>query len=264
MIFSVIILGSSAALPTSQRYPTAQALQVDEQVFLIDCAEGAQMQLRRYKIKLRQIRAVFISHLHGDHVFGLPGLLSSLSLLDRTEPLDVFGPPYLEEWIAGYMKYFTPPVFPLQFHTLTADEPEIIYEDKRMTVACFPLKHRIPTWGYLFREKGKPLNIRKDMIDFYHIPIRDIRAIKAGADYRTEEGKLISNKQLTHPPVPPVLMPFVQIRFILTNCRRWSKALICCITKQLMETTENHGREKRSIQRLRMPPVLLLPPKPGN
>ena len=203
MIFSVIILGSSAALPTSQRYPTAQALQVDEQVFLIDCAEGAQMQLRRYKIKLRQIRAVFISHLHGDHVFGLPGLLSSLSLLDRTEPLDVFGPPYLEEWIAGYMKYFTPPVFPLQFHTLTADEPEIIYEDKRMTVACFPLKHRIPTWGYLFREKGKPLNIRKDMIDFYHIPIRDIRAIKAGADYRTEEGKLIPNRQLTHPPVPP-------------------------------------------------------------
>ena len=203
MTFSVTILGSAAAAPTSQRHPTAQALQVDERFFLIDCAEGTQMQLRRYKIRFQQVSAVFISHLHGDHVFGLPGLLSSLSLLERKEPLELFGPPYLENWLAGQLKYFTPLGFPLHFHTLTAKEPEFIYEDKRITVTCFPLKHRIPTWGYLFREKEKPLNIRKDMIDFYRIPLRDIPAIKAGADHYTDEGKLIRNAQLTHPRTQP-------------------------------------------------------------
>ena len=201
MTFSVTILGSGAAVPTSQRFPTAQTLKVDEQIYLIDCAEGTQMQLRRYKIKLQQVRNVFISHLHGDHVFGLPGLLSSMSMLERTEPLDIFAPPYMEEWLSGQFKYFTPLGFPLQFHTLSAKKPELIHEDKRLTVICFPLKHRIPTWGFLFREKDKLLNIRKDMIDFYRIPLRDIPGIKAGADFETEDGKLIPNAHLTHPPV---------------------------------------------------------------
>ena len=203
MIFSVTILGSGAAVPTSQRYPTAQVIQADERFYLIDCAEGTQMQLRRFKIKLQQIRAIFISHLHGDHVFGLPGFLSSLSMLERTEQLDIFGPPHMEEWLLGQFKYFTSLDFPLCFHTLTAKEPELIYEDKRMTVTCFPLRHRIPTWGFMFREKQKLLNIRKDMIDFYRIPLRDIPGIKAGADFHTEEGKSIPNAQLTHPPVIP-------------------------------------------------------------
>jgi ribonuclease Z len=203
MTFSITILGSGAATPTSQRYPTAQALQIDERIFMIDCAEGAQMQLRRYKIKIQQIRAIFISHLHGDHVFGLPGLLSSLSMLDRTEPLDLFGPPYMEDWLLGQLKYFTPLGFPLIFHTLTNKEAEVIFEDKRMTVTCFPLNHRIPTWGYLFREKAKLLNIRKDMIDFYQIPLRDIPTIKAGADFLTDEGAVIPNERITLPPQKP-------------------------------------------------------------
>ena len=203
MMFSVTILGSGAAVPTSQRCPTAQALQVDDSIYLIDCAEGTQMQLRRYKIKFQQIKAVFISHLHGDHLFGLPGFLSSLSMLDRTEPLEIFGPPFMENWLSEHLKYFTPPGFPLHFHTLTAKEPELIYEDKRMTVTCFPLNHRIPAWGYLFREKKKLLNIRKDMIDLYRIPLRDIPGIKSGADFDTGDGKLISNAQLTVPPVKP-------------------------------------------------------------
>ena len=201
MTFSVTILGSAAAAPTSHRHPTAQALQADERFFLIDCAEGTQMQLRRYKFKYQQISAVFISHLHGDHVFGLPGFLSSLSLLDRREPLDLFGPPQLQEWLAGQFRFFTPLGFQLRFNTLQAKAQELIYEDKWVTVTCFPLKHRIPTWGYIFREKEKLLNIRRDMVDFYHIPLGNIRAIKSGADYYTDEGKLIPNAQLTHPPV---------------------------------------------------------------
>jgi len=208
MAFSVTILGSGAATPTSQRYPTAQALQIDEQVYLADCAEGTQMQLRRYHIKLQQIKAIFISHLHGDHIFGLRGLLSSLSMLDRKEPLDLFVPPLLEDWFTEQSKYFTPLGFPLCFHTLTAKQPEMIYENKRITVTCFPLKHCIPVWGFLFREKEKLLNIRKDMIDFYRIPICDIPGIKAGADFYTEDGKLIPNEQLTHPPVKPCSYAF--------------------------------------------------------
>ena len=201
MSFVITILGSGAAIPTSNRYPTAQAFQIDERVFLIDCAEGTQMQLRRYRIKIQQIKTVFISHLHGDHIFGLPGLISSLSMMERTEPLEIFGPPYLENWFTGQLKYFTPLDFPLYFHTLTNKTAEEIYEDKGITVSCFPLKHRVPTYGYLFREKQKLLNIRKDMIDFYRIPLCDIPAIKAGADFCTEEDKLIPNARLTHPPV---------------------------------------------------------------
>jgi len=200
MIFSITILGSGAATPTAQRYPTAQTVQIDERIFMVDCAEGAQMQLRRYKIKIQQIRAIFISHLHGDHVFGLPGLLSSMSMLDRTDTLDLYGPPLMDEWLSGQLKYFTPLGFPLIFHILTGKELEVIYEDKRMTVTCFPLSHRIPTWGYLFREKEKLLNIRKDMIDFYHIPLRDIPAIKAGIDFLTDEGAVVPNERITHPP----------------------------------------------------------------
>ena len=203
MSFVINILGSGAAAPKSCRYPTAQALQVNEYVYLLDCAEGAQMQLRRYKVKFQHIKAVFISHLHGDHVFGLPGLLSSLSMLDRTEPLEVFAPPYLDEWFLGQLKYFTPLGFQLNFHILNAKEPEIIYEDKQIMVSCFPLKHRIPTYGYLFRERPKLLNIRRDMIEFYSIPLCDIPAIKAGADFVTEEGKTVPNAHLTHPPVKP-------------------------------------------------------------
>ena len=203
MSFVINILGSGAAAPKSDRYPTAQALQVNECIYLIDCAEGAQMQLRRYRLKFQQTKAIFISHLHGDHVFGLPGLLSSLSMLDRTEPLDIFGPPYLDEWFSGHLKYFTPLGFQLNFHILNAAEPKIIYEDKWITVSCFPLKHRITTYGYLFRETPKLLNIRKDMIEFYRIPLRDIPAIKAGADYITEDGKTVPNAHLTHPSVKP-------------------------------------------------------------
>jgi len=146
---------------------------------------------------------VFISHLHGDHVFGLPGLLSSLNMLERTEPLDIFCPPYLKDWLAGQLKFFTPLGFPVHFHTLDNKMYDVIYEDKRFTVTCFPLKHRIPTFGFLFREKQKLLNIRKDMIDFYCIPLRDIPGIKEGADFHTEDGKLVPNAQLTLPPVKP-------------------------------------------------------------
>ena len=201
MIFSLTILGSSAALPTSQRFPTAQVLQVDERFFLIDCAEGTQMQLRRFKVKFNQIKAIFISHLHGDHMFGLPGLLSSLSALERSEPMEIFGPPLLKEWLNDVLKYFKPINFPLIFHTLTSKEPELIYENKHIKVTCFPLVHRVPSWGFLFRETPKLLNIKKDMIDQYQIPLRSIPSIKEGKDFVTESEEIVPNDVLTQPPL---------------------------------------------------------------
>ncbi|MDR1864477.1 MAG: ribonuclease Z [Bacteroidales bacterium] len=203
MVFSVTILGSSAALPTSQRFSTSQLLQAGERSYLIDCAEGTQIQFRRFHLPFGNLKAIFISHLHGDHVFGLPGLLSSLNLLDRKEPLDIFGPAPLEEWINGHLKFFAPLSYPLHIHCATCTDMTAIYEDKRITVGCFPLQHRIPTWGYLFREKERPANIRKDMIRLYGIPLREIPAIKAGADYRMPDGKIIPNHLLAFPPVQP-------------------------------------------------------------
>jgi ribonuclease Z len=201
--FSVTVLGSSAALPTPRRFSSAQWLQAGEWAYLIDCAEGTQIQWKRFHLKFAALKAVFISHLHGDHVFGLPGLLSSLSLLNRTKPLDIFGPAQMEEWLTEHLKHFSPLSFPIRIHHVTAAEPAVVYEDKQLTVNCFPLKHRIPTWGYLFREQMKPLRIRKEVIPLYQIPFRDIPAIKSGADYRISDGQIIPNACLTLPPVTP-------------------------------------------------------------
>jgi ribonuclease Z len=203
MIFSVTILGSGAASPTSRRFPSAQVIQVNEQSYLMDCAEGAQIQIRRFHLKMNRLKAIFISHLHGDHVFGLPGLLSTLSMSDRTEPLEIFGSKQLDEWLTGQLKFFTPLSFPVNIHRITTGEPVVIYEDKRVAVSAFPLKHRIPTWGYLFREKEKLRNIRKDMIQCFQIPLRQIPGIKAGADYHTIDGRTIANDQLTLPAAKP-------------------------------------------------------------
>ena len=153
MSLKVSILGSGSATPTSKRLSTAQALSINETIYLIDCAEGTQMQIRRYKIKLQRIKAIFITHLHGDHVFGLPGLLASLSMIDRKEPLSMYGPPPLKEWLKTYTNFFSSPEYQLDIHTLTSRVAEIIYEDKNVTVSSFPLKHGIPTYGYLFTEK---------------------------------------------------------------------------------------------------------------
>ncbi|MDR3095119.1 MAG: ribonuclease Z [Bacteroidales bacterium] len=203
MDFSVTILGSNAAKPTMRRFSSAQVLQTGENLHLIDCAEGTQIQMERFHLKFSLVKTIFISHLHGDHVFGLPGLLSTFSMLERTAALDLYAPPPLENWLNGLLKYFPPLSYPLHIHPLTHNEPTVIHENKQMTVTAFPLKHRVATFAYLFREKEKPLNIRKDMIDFYRIPLREIVAIKAGSDFTDNDGKTIPNERLVFPPIKP-------------------------------------------------------------
>jgi ribonuclease Z len=203
MALSLLILGSSSALPTSQRNPAAQILKMDERLFLIDCGEGTQMQIRRHKQGFNKIDHIFISHMHADHYLGLFGLIATMGLLGRRRDLHIYAPSEIEEMISCVNRHFTEdPRFKIIFHHIEKNSGETIYEDRRLSIECIPLTHRIPTFGFLFREKPPPLNIRKEAIDRYSLSIRDIQAIKDGQDHTTEKGETIPNTELTLPPKP--------------------------------------------------------------
>ena len=204
MAFTFTILGSSSALPTSKRFTSAYVLNVHERFFLIDCGEGAQMQLRKYKIKLGKINHIFISHIHGDHVFGLFGLISSFNLLNRENDLHIFGPPDLERIIHGYLKDFHINLcFEIIYHPVNCARSVRIYEDDKIKVNTIPLKHRIPTCGFLFREQPTLPNLKKDMIERYNIPISKRQGIKEGDSFITETGNIVPNHELVIPAPKP-------------------------------------------------------------
>ena len=195
------ILGSSSALPTSQRYPSAHVLNVHERLFLIDCGEGTQMQLRKCKIRFGKINNIFISHIHGDHIFGLYGLLSTFSLMGREAPLHLHAPANYHQLLNSHLRDFDINLnFEIEFVPLAGKDPVRIYEDKHITVTAFPLKHRIEAYGFLFREKPPNRNIIKECIEKYKIPTSRIPAIKKGEDFISMEGLLIKNEEITLSP----------------------------------------------------------------
>jgi len=196
--FELIILGSSSALPTSKRSTTAHLLNMNERFFLIDCGEGTQMQLRKNKLSPARINHIFISHLHGDHVFGLFGLISSLGLMGRKAVLNLYGPESLREMMNTHLDFFGPLPYKIEFHTCRSGK--VIYEDSRNEVIPVTLKHRTETYGYLFREKARMLNVDKSVIDKYQLGVEDIKNIKEGKDFITGNGKTIPNSELTLPP----------------------------------------------------------------
>ncbi len=205
MSFSVTILGSSSAVPTSDRFPTAHVVNIHERFFLVDCGEGAQIQLQRYKIGFGKINHILISHLHGDHTFGLFGLLGSLSLLDRKTDLHIYANPLLKTILDEHHKHFYQHPFPFSiiFHPFGAARRKMLFEDDKLDIHTIPMKHRTPCCGFLFREKPPLLNIRKDMIDLHKIPREEIMNIKKGNDFINEQGNRIPNKDLTLPPLKP-------------------------------------------------------------
>jgi ribonuclease Z len=204
MSFHLTILGTSSALPTSERYPTAHVLNAHERLFLIDCGEGTQMQMRRYRIRFGKISHIFISHLHGDHMFGLYGLLSTFNLMGRKEPVWLYGPLDLEPLMKRHFADFDINLnFEIKFKGLSGKQPELILDTKKLTVTALPLKHRVPCYGYLFREKEADRKIIKEKIEEYTISIKDISAIKKGADLILENGTVIPNDELTIPPQRP-------------------------------------------------------------
>jgi len=199
------ILGSSSALPTSERFPSAHVLTAHERLFLIDCGEGTQMQLRKNRIRLAKINHIFISHLHGDHVFGLYGLLSSFSLLGRKNPLNLYAPGNYQQILYSHLNDFDIHLgFEIDFIPLSGKDPVEILDDKYLTVISFPLQHRIPAFGFLFREKIGERNIIKKCIEDFNIPQVRIPAIKKGEDYITSEGVIIKNEDITIPPSEPL------------------------------------------------------------
>jgi ribonuclease Z len=199
------ILGSSSALPTSERYPSAQVLNAHERLFLIDCGEGTQMQMRKNRIRFAKINHIFISHLHGDHVFGLYGLLSTFSLMGRKSPLNLYAPKSYDHILRSHLNDFDIHLgFEINFKPLAGKDPVLILDDKYITVVSFPLKHRIPSFGFIFREKQAERKIIKENITRFSIPIVKILYIKKGEDFITEKGEVIKNEELTIPPPAPL------------------------------------------------------------
>jgi ribonuclease Z len=203
MSFSVTILGSSSALPTSKRSLTAQLVNHDERFFLIDCGEGTQMQLRKFKKKIARINHIFISHLHGDHIFGLFGLLSTFSMLGRKSQLHIYSDLKLKEFLTVHFNFFQKEMtYPVFFHPFSTKKSKIIYDDGKLEVSTIPLLHRVPCAGFLFREKDRPLNVKKELIGFYNLGIKDIIKLKNGEDIFLENGRKIANEVLTIAPSP--------------------------------------------------------------
>lgn len=203
MRFEVTILGTSGALPAYGRHCSGVFLSTEDEDVLIDCGEGTQMQLRAAGLTLGRTATILITHLHGDHYFGLPGLLTSLALHNRQAPLTILSPPHLRSRLAPLLELdrFKMP-FLLKFREFTATALEPVLSLKSLEVLAFPLRHRVPTNGYQIREKERQPNIIKEKIDTYGIPWPSIRAIKEGADFVTPAGERIPHQELTTPAAP--------------------------------------------------------------
>lgn len=179
MAYTINILGCGSATPTSTQYPTAQLLQMAERFFLIDCGEGTQQLLRRYKLRMSKINHIFISHLHGDHYFGLIGLISTYHLMNRKNALHIYGPADLKKALDVQLQISqTELVFPVHFHPTNTNGKNLLFEDKRVSVYSFPLRHSIATTGFLFCEKKRDRNIIREKIDEYKIAHYEIGRIK--------------------------------------------------------------------------------------
>jgi len=200
-MFAVTILGNNSALPTLERHPTAQIVTCNDQLILVDCGEGTQLQFARYKIRRSRLRYIFISHLHGDHYFGLIGLINSLSLLGRQDPLTVFAPPELEAILRLQMECSgTILQFELQFVPLLEANQGVILEDKDLKVSFFPTQHRIPCYGFVFEMQKRKRKIIPDQTKAYEIPAAYFSKLQQGADYHRKDGLIVKNDWVTLPP----------------------------------------------------------------
>ncbi len=204
MIFSVTILGSNSAIPAYGRYPTAQYLNINDTCYLIDCGEAAQMRIEQLGLKKSRIDYIFISHLHGDHYFGLIGLLTSYQLLQRNRPLTIFCPPGLQEIIELQLGDAKGQLnFKLEFITTSNDTSYCLLANEDIEVYTIPLHHRIHCTGFLFRELKRNRKMIKEKIEQYHIPISAIPSIKIGNDFITPQGDVIPNEWITIPAKKP-------------------------------------------------------------
>lgn len=241
------ILGCGSAKPTTRHQPTSQILNVRGKYFMIDCGEGAQAQMQRMGLSMMSVGHVFISHNHGDHVFGLPGLIGTMDLLGRTAELHVHGPQQVGELLAFLMRtYYADIGYAVHFHPVDTRQFAPVYEDRSITAYSIPLRHRLPTAGYLFREKPGLPHIRREMIDAYRIPLSQINNIKAGASWTTEDGTVIPHERLTTPATPPRSFAYCSDTVYLPEL----KDILKGVTLLYHEATYFHERMLRAEQTL--------------
>lgn len=205
MPISVTILGNSSAKPTAKGHPSAQVVNINEQLFLVDAGEGVQRQMARCGISPLKLRAVFISHLHGDHVFGLFPLLSTLGLYGRRTPLKIYAPRPFGEALEGFLRLFESDLpYTPEWVEVDTTKHQIIFENDTTEIWSLPLRHRVPTAGYLFRQKEPALNVTKYAIERYGLDMHQIVAAKRGEDIELTSGEIIANSLLTYRPYPPM------------------------------------------------------------
>ncbi|MFC4666168.1 ribonuclease Z [Falsiporphyromonas endometrii] len=198
------ILGCGSATPTLRHLPSSQILEHKGVLYMIDCGEAVQISMRRYKFNFQKLVHIFISHLHGDHCFGLPGIISSFGLHGRTAPLFIHGPEGIEQFVRPILDNFCKGMsYEVKIITHKTDEHSIIFENRNLEVSTLPLQHRIPCAGFLFREKGCKPHLRGDLADFYGIPLKMRPQILAGADYESDQHGVIPNSRLTIPAEMP-------------------------------------------------------------
>ena len=201
-MLAVTILGNNSALPAFDRHPTAQVLTLDEHLFLIDCGEGTQSQMAKFKIRRSKVSHIFISHLHGDHYFGLIGLLTSMGLLGRTQEIHLYAPQRLKEIIDLQLQVAdTELPYPLHFHPLT--EEGLIVKESKFEVKCFKVQHRVECWGFWFGEVKPLRKINPEKAREHEVPSSFFERLKTGEDYTSKEGKLIKNEWVTDPGNKP-------------------------------------------------------------
>lgn len=202
--FKIHILGCGSALPTLKHNASSQLIEMRGKCFMVDCGEGAQMQFRRSHIHFSKLNAIFISHMHGDHCFGLMGLLSTLGMLGRTSKLRIYAPKDYEPLFRQQVEFFMQTMeYEMEMIPVDTEKQQVIYEDHSLTVETVPLQHRVPCCGFIFREKPTLPHIRRDMIDYYGIPVSQINNIKNGADWTNEDGDIIPNTRLVQPADSP-------------------------------------------------------------
>jgi ribonuclease Z len=201
-VLAVTILGNNSAIPAFDRHPTAQVVTLDDHLFLVDCGEGTQSQMNKYKIRRSRINHIFISHLHGDHYFGLIGLITSMGLLGRHQELNLYGPPRLIDIFNLQLEVAdTQLPYKLNFHPIT--EEGILVDENRFEISCFRVFHRIDCWGFIFRQVRPPRRVNPEKARLSGVPASFFDRLKWGEDYETQQGERISNASVTEAAPAP-------------------------------------------------------------
>ena len=203
MNFTLNVLGTASALPTTERYPSAQVLDVRGRLFMIDCGEGAQMQIRRAKVSFLKIEHICLSHIHGDHIFGIFGLLSTMGMLGRSTVLNIYAPASFAPVLEFFMAHFGDGIrYEINHVVLEMSEPEVVYENRTIELLAFPLNHRVETFGFIIREKMPPYNVRKEAIARYGLSVAEIGTLKRGEDV-VRDDLVISVEEAAYRPYEP-------------------------------------------------------------